>query len=297
MEIKEISDTFFANQSFVKIDDAYDLYKKKRYIEYIKRNNKKCIYSQDLDISYLNEMSFIQYLILPKEVENLETLYNLELIGIKLYSSIYNKLDISKLPFLKEIYLICDEKVNLSTLSSVTRLAIRNYKGKMEFKDYKKLEYLEISNSKKLECLESLPKSLQQLVLDYCPSLKKISNLDDLKLKELSIFDCNSIMDIEKIIYSQVELVSIKLFNKETVPKGSLRSLSILNSLKNLQFFITDYKILDYDLKPLKRLLDVDILRWYKKYNLKDSELPHIYVIIKTDNLGYSCKKFYYLLY
>lgn len=292
MEIKEIYDTFFTNLNIVKIDDAYDLYKKKKYMEYIETNNIKCIFSQDNDLSYLNDCPFIQYLILPKEAERLDALYELkEVFGLKIYSSVFNRLDLSKFPFLKELCLICDEKVDLTKVIFIRKLSIIHYAGKLNFVEFSNLNFLEISNSKRIEELGVLPKNLQYLILDYCQALKNISSIEDIKLKELSIFDCNNIDNLEKVIISQKELISLKLYNKETNSKSNISSLSILNSLRKLKYFDTDYKILDYDLYPLKRLEDVNILRWYKKYNMSDSELLHKYVIVKTDEIGYSIKK------
>ena len=55
--------------------------------------------------------------------------------------------------------------------------------------------------------------------------------------------------------------------------KGTLDDLGFIDELPNLKFFVTDYNVLDGNIKPLMRLPYASILQDRRHYNLKDDDL------------------------
>ena len=81
------------------------------------------------------------------------------------------------------------------------------------------------------------------------------------------------------------ELRSIVIITRETDSKMHLKSLCFLEKLMKPESFATDYKILDGDLGYLLNLNDAKITAFYKNYNLRDSDMPHISVTIDDDGI------------
>lgn len=78
MEIKEVYNDFFQKESGIIIDDAYDLYKRNRYVQYINNKNITFIASQDNDLNYLKELPHIKYISIPRDVDCIDGIYFLE---------------------------------------------------------------------------------------------------------------------------------------------------------------------------------------------------------------------------
>ena len=69
---------------------------------------------------------------------------------------------------------------------------------------------------------------------------------------------------------------------------GALEMTAVTESeLKFLEYFGTNYKILDGNLKPLLALKEANISSHYRNYNLRDKELPHVTVCISEGTHGY----------
>jgi hypothetical protein len=63
--------------------------------------------------------------------------------------------------------------------------------------------------------------------------------------------------------------------------------LNFIKELKFLEYFGTNYRILDGNLKPLLTLQEANISSHYRNYNLRDKDLPHITVYITEGNCGH----------
>lgn len=111
------------------------------------------------------------------------------------------------------------------------------------------LQCICVGSAKKLVDISSLEASkdtLNFLIIDNCPNVKDFSVLRKLKkLESLSI--CGY--------------------------KGTLDSIGFIDELPNLKFFVTDYNVLDGNIKPLLRLSYASILQDRRHYNLKDDDL------------------------
>ena len=73
MDIEQRINLHFGEKvSGIVLDDAYDLWRKNRYIEYVKGNHVIYIFSRDADMRNLSDFSHIEYLTVPEEAEHLE---------------------------------------------------------------------------------------------------------------------------------------------------------------------------------------------------------------------------------
>lgn len=279
-------DRFFGEVRGIKIDNSYDLYTLNKYKKIIKEDNVDFIFSQDYDLSYLINFPNIKYLSLS-EVEDIKHIYYLKnLIGLRINSKYLNELDLSYFENLKFIDIIEDEYNrirNYDKLRNIENICleqcdISNFKIINGF-EVKNLQIIFCNKINSLKGLETL-KNIECLHLDYCSKLVDIEHLKFTKmsLKSLSIIDCPKIQNID-FIFELNNLESLYLMNDEFRGGIQLKSLAFINNMKNLKKFKTSYKIIDGDLKPLLRLKDVSILRFFKNYNLSDKELPHEYVI------------------
>lgn len=277
---------FFDNKLGIEIDDAYDTYKRYNYIKYVKENSVDMVYSRDYDISYLIDMPTIKYVILNDDIYNYEVLYEMpNLIGIKIFASSLKKLDINKMKFLKYIAVIVDEDISLLKYCHLEALELINCNKIPDFMSFNKLVRLSLVNCNIISIGE-IPNTIQFVNLDYCLKLRDISGLFKSKnLKILHIYDCNNIVNVCDIIKSCDNLEKLYLYNKTLKPKNRFDSLNFLKKLYNLTVFRTDYKVDDNDLKPLLNLKDANLYKWYKKYNLKDSQLPHEFVLYSNNGI------------
>jgi hypothetical protein len=60
--------------------------------------------------------------------------------------------------------------------------------------------------------------------------------------------------------------------------------------MKFLEYFCINNKKLDVNLKLLLSLQDANILSYYRNYNLRYKDLPHIMVCISDGYCGYSVR-------
>lgn len=278
---------FFDNKLGVEIDDAYDAYKRNNYIKYVNENCVDMIFSRDYDLSYLKDMPSIKFVILNDEIENFEILYEMQnLIGIKIYASLLNKLEINRMKFLKYLSIIVDEDISLLKYHHLEALELINCNTIPDFMMFNNLVRLSIVNCNSIISIGEIPNTIQFVNLDYCLKLNDISGLLNSKnLKILQIYDCNNITNVCNVIKSCSNLEKLHIYNKTLKSKNTFNSLDFLNNLCNITVFKTDYKVNDNDLKPLLNLKDATIYKWCKKYNLRDSQLPHEFVLYSNNGI------------
>ena len=89
--------------------------------------------------------------------------------------------------------------------------------------------------------------------------------------KILNITDCNKIEDLN-ILGELINLESLKLTTFQTHHTNKLGSLKFINNMKKLKKFMTDYRVVDKDLSPLLKVEKVDVLKFFKGYNLTGKE-------------------------
>lgn len=112
---------------------------------------------------------------------------------------------------------------------------------------------------------------LKRVILDYCLKLKNISDLKFFanSLKCLRITDCNKINELSDTLSELLAIESIHLSTSQTNCVNKLPSVCFVDKLVRLKSFLTDYQIEDGNLKPLLKIKEVDILKFYKSYNLQ----------------------------
>ena len=294
MNIERYSyDELFGVVNGIKIDNAYDLYTLSQYKKIIKEEQIDYIVSQDYDLSYLTNYTSIKFLSVPDEVDDIEYIYLLkDLTGLRAKSGIINKLDLSKFTNLSSVYIVEDEynQIDYNQLKNINNIYLDQFKfTDLSFikKDFQ-VKNLFIDFCSKLTSLKGIENlnNLETIHLEYCLKLSDISSLSKFNnsLTSLKIIDCIKILNLETI-YNFHNIKTLELLNRETSVSQKIQSLSFLDNFKSPEYFMTNYKVLDCNLKPLLRLKDVSILEFYKKYNLKDRDLPHEDVIVKiSDN-------------
>lgn len=125
-----------------------------------------------------------------------------------------------------------------------------------------KLQCVYIDSSRKLSDISSLEAScntLEYLRIEYCPGIKDFSVLYKLKnLRSLSI--CGN--------------------------RGVLENLDFIDKLPRLEFFVTDYNVIDGNIKPMSDIPYAAILQNRRHYNLKDNELKkEQHVLLGNENI------------
>ena len=107
-----------------------------------------------------------------------------------------------------------------------------------------------------ISSLEASKDTLRSLRIEYCPNIRDFSVLGKLKkLESLSI--CGY--------------------------RGTLDDLGFIDELPDLKFFVTDYNVLDGNIKPLLRLPYASILQDRRHYNLKDDALRRVHAVPMGD--------------
>lgn len=274
MEIKRVYDYFFCEKSGIIIDDAYDLHKRNEYKKHINQNKEEFIHSQDNCIDYVTEFTGIKYISLPRDVEELNPLYDLKsLEGLCMYSSSYNRLDLTRINPLVKLEIIFDSNLTNDILDVVELklIGISNPPDLCNLKFGNKLQKLELSYFGNLTELSNIPSTLYSLSLDYCLKLKDISCITNChKLSKLQIYDCNKIENLYEILLNLNNIESLTFHNKETCVVNHLKSIKFIEYMPKLLSYISDYIIDDNNLNPLLKVKHKVLLRWKKKYNLRE---------------------------
>ena len=284
--IKSVTSLYYdGKDNGIILDDAYDLYKRYQYIKYIQENSINYLYCQDVDMNLLTFFPDIEFITIPEDAENIEGVYNLKsLKGIEITA---NKLEL----------------LDLSYFSNLKYLVIHDYSGKQNLLvNCKQLKYLCIIHSDITSLKSILPncnldslrldfcynlktlngiqllKYLKKLELDYCLKLENVSDIQSTAnfLKELRITDCNKIKDLSSILVKLSELETLYISTFQTNCVNKLPSVDFIRNLTKLKNFMTDYKIEDGDLKLLLNIKNVEILKFYRHYNLQKAAFDHL---------------------
>lgn len=282
-------DDFFNNSKTLEIYNSYEPYKLHLMKKFYKENNIECIDALDTDLDvYLKYFADVKYIHLNAEAIHLEEVNKLHnLNGISLSNMQMKDIDesiLEKIEYL-EIYYINKKRVDFSKFKSLKHLKLKNY----PFEDLKidnNLVSLEIVDASKIiELKEINTNCLEKVKLSF---LKKLENIefDCSKLTLLYIFDCKKINGLEKLLYSCVNLKELDVITY-SIKGGIFNNLNFIKELKFLEYFGTNYRILDGNLKPLLALKEANISSHYRNYNLRDKDLPHITVCISDGYCGY----------
>lgn len=287
--IKEKSNDFFGVNKGLIIDNSYDLYTLKSFLKYCEDEQIEYLYSQDTDLTYLGQFKDIKYLSIPQEATNFNVIDCLtSLKGLTLYSSSLNKINKNTFNKIQYLEIIFDQKtiVDFSDFAKLKRLRVVSFPF-AEMNITSNLEVLELDCCKKITNLDFLKNAtkLKKLGLFYLPKLENINCLRMLykNLEMINVLDCVNIKNIEDVLCDLINLTDIKIITSTTSSKMKLKSLAFADNLSKLKTFATDYKIEDGNLQNLLKLEDANIAVFYKNYNLRDKDLPHIDVIINCD--------------
>lgn len=280
MNIKTHFSIFFQDlaQGIV-LDNAYDLYLRNRYIDYVDENKINYIFSQDVDMNLVSFFPNVEFLTIPEEAQNLQALYSLRKIrGMEISARCLEILDLSKFENL-EYLLIRGQPENVAQLENCKKLRIlKCLQWKMsdltKLKSIKTLRGLEIEFCDSLQSLNGIGNLtiLEKVSIIYCSKLRQIEELKGVKdsLKRLILEDCNKIEDLSTIaLLCNLEFLLLSSFQTRGVNK--LPSLKFIREMPHLKEFLTDYKIEDGDLTPLLKVDKVDVLKFYQHYNLKEN--------------------------
>lgn len=279
MEVRSHSSFFFQNKAEgIILDNAYDLYLRNRYLDYVKNNKINYIYSQDVDMNMITFFPDIEFLTVPSEVENLEALYNLKkLKGLEIPGRCLDELDLVKFDNLQYL-LVRSKPKKLNNIANCKKLKALNCQqwdivDVSILKELSWLKSLSLDFCGRLQSLNGLESliNLEEVSIECCLKLRNIDELKTIRenLKTLCITDCNKIENFEvlSVLYN-LQILRLTGFQTQVVNK--LPSLKFINDMPRLIEFMTDYKIQDGDLTPLLKINEVDILKFYKHYNLRE---------------------------
>ncbi|XP_059659593.1 disease resistance protein L6-like [Cornus florida] len=155
---------------------------------------------------------------MSKEFLNLSSLVNLKELEI------FNCSKLLKIP---------EDIGKLAKLETLTLSYIDISSLPMELGALSRLTELTVRNCEQLECLPTLPSSLIILCLQYCESMKRFSDMSNLKnLSELKLYQCSELTEIQGLggLELLIDLNVCECKSLETLP-----NLSNLEMLKELQ--------------------------------------------------------------
>ena len=174
--------------------------------------------------------------------------------------------------------------VDFRQFKSLKHLRLKNYPFE-KFKIDTELISLSIDKAPKIKKLNGVnTNSLMKLKLENITKLETI-DLECTKLKSFDIYDSKKIINLEEFLESCKNLIEISITSYSDL-NAILNSVGFMNNLEQLEYFRTNFKIIDGDLKPLLKLKDVVVCPFYKNYNLKDKDLPHTMVWIQESNIS-----------
>jgi hypothetical protein len=208
-----------------------------------------------------------------------------------------------------EIYYYKKMRIDFTRFKSVKHLSLVNYPYE-DIKVENDLVTFRLKNASKLISLKGVnTKNVTKLVIDEAPKLLNLKDIDASNVIEMTIenlrnletieLDCpkltnfricdsKKMINLEDFLSKCNNLKSIEILAYSDL-NARLKSISFIDNIDNLETFKTEFKILDGNLKPLLKLKEADILRFYRNYNLKDKDLPHIMVSIEDPR--YYCGK------
>ena len=184
-----------------------------------------------------------------------------------------DQIDLSQFPNLQAISSDSDLNFcNLANCSSLKTLKVRHWRKEnlKTLKNLSELDSLEITFGKLVSLAGVEYTSIQCLDLGYLKKLSDISFLTNCKrLKSLQIDHCPNIDHLVDVVQDLKGLVKLSISGN----KGVFRDLRFIKNLINLQFFVTDFNILDGKLEILKSLPYSSVLMDRRHYSLKDEDL------------------------
>lgn len=236
MNIEQISNLRFGEEFFgIILDDAYDVMKKNKYIDFVKKNQVKYISSRDVDMRNLLDFCHIEYLTVPEDAEHLESLsYLTELKGLEITAKCLSQINLKWFSRLDSLVVHGQPKETID-FTSLKRLYCLQWKIRdlSYFCGCQRLKFLTLDFCSKLETLQGAENfsGLEEISLDYCLHLNHIESLEALSdsLKMLVITDCNRIKDfqcIEKL--KKLETFHLTMF--QTSGTGKLASVKFIDS-------------------------------------------------------------------
>lgn len=285
----------FFEDNCVVFDDCYGPIGKKRNIENYISKQAKGVISQDNDISYLVEIPDLFYVSIPRDVENIQVIMQLNsLKALKLYSSSMNKIDISHMKDLEYLHIIEDELLSNFVLpKSIKSLYFQGFgfKNLLSLKSFIQLRELYIDNSSKLVSIEGIEnfKDINVISLDYCTKLKGVEELSIVgkSLKALRLIECNKVGNFD-FLHNLKEMTHLNVVNSHSKSPIIIPNIDFVIPIK-LEEYVCNFKIEDGNLKPLLTTSHSEVFNFYSNYNLIDKDLPKRYVVYQDSK--YSGKK------
>lgn len=180
-------------------------------------------------------------------------------------------IDLDEFPCMRSVFTWEYNVKNLSNAKSLQTLGIETVNTDLSYLSHlKKLDTLAVGG-KNLQSLVGIEDMvLQCLCLESSKQLTDISSLESSMdtLRFLRIEYCPNITDFSVLCKLQ-KLNSLSICGC----KGILKNLDFINELHELNFFVTDYNVLDGNIKPLLRLPYASVLQNRRHYNHKDDDL------------------------
>lgn len=257
----------------------YDEEDRREVCEVLKYTTKIAISLGDLEIlSFLPQVERIVLLpgaVTEQGLRELYSLHDLKLLAMSYYETdakAKDRIDLSH--FSKLSALVSSTSLNfirLDECDSIQTVKVLKWKDKSfhQLSGLRKLDTIDISFAPILSLDGIEDTALQCLHLSYCRNLKDISALTGCKnLKFVRIENCPHILNIEQTIKQLNNLVLLSITGK-----GKFQNLSFISELYNLQFFVSDYNVMDGNLMALKNLPYASILQNRRHYNMKEGDL------------------------
>ena len=191
-------------------------------------------------------------------------------------------LDLNEFPSIRSVFTWEYNVVNLSYAKSLQTLGIDTVNIDLQYlSNLCNLDSLAVGG-KRLQSLAGIENmKLQCMCVESSKKLADISSLEAVKdtLKFLKIEYCPNIKDFS-VLSKLKKLESLSICGY----KGVLNNLDFIDEMPNLNFFVTDYNVLDGNIKPLLRLPYASVLQNRRHYNLKDDDLRREQNVILANN-------------
>ena len=281
MQILGAPHHFFPYSDGIIMNNSYNLYYRRLFRQHCLEHNVNYIHSVDVDLSYLHDFPFIEYLTIPPEAENIEEISCLpQLKGLEIPGPRLTEIPHSIIEKIEMLSILEDpvSPLDLSKFPNLRALSISNSSyANLHFLKSDILQNLRIVYCLKLKELyhqKNLP-NIEKLELDYCRSLNSLECLNACcKISYLKITDCPNI-DAPAQIPNLSKLEFLSIIGSGKRRNSSFASLDFIANLPLLKTFYTDLRIKNGDLRALLSLEDVYLSKVYSNYNLSNEDLPH----------------------
>lgn len=180
-------------------------------------------------------------------------------------------IDLKEFPNIRSLSTWEYNVINLSYAKSLQTLGIITMNADLSYLSYlNNLDSLAVGG-KYLQSFTGIQNMKLQCV--YLDSSKKLADISSLEasmdsLKFLRIEDCPKIKDFS-VLSKLHKLESLSICGNS----GELKNLNFIYEMPNLEFFVSDYNVLDGNIKPLLKLPYASILQNHRHYNQKDDDL------------------------